>query len=160
VGQVLGFNGANLAWQDTSVGGVQVVDSLGQEVGPLARSLGPLALRQIGPIVFQLGVDSNGFNLNSISFYYTSQNCSGLRYLQQDQTTTLWRTTYIRGTRAFYPSDPLEQINVMSREDIPPNADPNLPGQCKSDVRIISGGSVAIFDLSTLGLVPPFRLEY
>ena len=67
VGQVLGFNGANLAWQDAPVGGVRVVDSLGQVVGPLVNpSTGPFVLRKVGGFLFGL---VRIISFNSLNFY-------------------------------------------------------------------------------------------
>ena len=65
-GQVLGFNGANLAWQAPPVGGVRVVDSLGQLVGPYVGGV----LRKIGGLTFAISVMNNGFYQGGFSYTF------------------------------------------------------------------------------------------
>lgn len=88
LGQVLGSNGANLAWQNPPVGGVRVVDSRGQVVGPLVLSN---VLRQVGSFTFLLHISGNGFDTGgSVVFYHAASNCSDPRYFAETGLD-LWR---------------------------------------------------------------------
>ncbi|MBI2818764.1 MAG: hypothetical protein HYX73_02190 [Acidobacteria bacterium] len=112
-GQVLGFNGANLAWQNPNVGGVTVVDSIGQEVGPLV-TVSTLLLRVNG-FTFWTHVEINGFpqNHDFAVFYHTTSDCSGPRYLVENGGA-FFRASFNSGIQLFYPDDPLQQITINS----------------------------------------------
>ena len=156
-GQVMGFNGANLAWQNSAVGGVRVVDSLGQVVGPF---IPPRAmLREINGLTFVISVSKNGFESDVLQFWHTTSDCSGPRYMES--STFLFRPSDHTSTKLFYAADPPLQFAISSLERIYPPADPSQQGQCERfDPFIHLVGLVASLDLSTLGLVPPFRLEF
>jgi len=159
LGQVLGFNGANLAWQNPPVGGgVRVVDSRGHEVGPLVVPGGSV-LRKVGAFIFQLHVHSDGFGESSLSSSHTTTDCSGTRYIGDD-TSLLYRNSQNTRTQLFYPADPLQEMTFNSFEQVfPPET--GLPPRCwRTNPETFSAGLVATFDLSTLGLVPPFHLEF
>ena len=161
-GQVLGFNGANLAWQIPPVGGVRVVDSLGHDVGPLVMTAGgPTVSRKLGTFTFLLDVGTNGFIIPlHFPFYHTTSDCSGPRYILIEPNS-FWRGSTNIGTQLFYAVDPPQQITVNSIEYFTSPTDPNQPGPCQGfGATTFSGGLVATFDLSTLGLVPPFRLQF
>jgi hypothetical protein len=159
-GQVLGFNGANLAWQNAPVGGgVRVVDSLGNVVGP---AIGPgSALRQVGAFLFAISVGKNSFLNNSLLFEHTSVDCSGPRYIPDDGNT-MARRSQNNSTKLYYASDPLQQITIHSYESVIAGADPDQPGQCNGPATPSTAfyGSVTTVDLSTLNLTPPFHLEF
>ena len=158
-GQVLGFNGANLAWQTPPVGGVRVVDSLGHEVGPFVQT--SAVLRRISGITFLMSVSANGFQPGSFSFVHTTSDCSGPRYYYEDESQ-LYRGASITGAQLFYAADPRQPKQFSSGERIIPPADPNQPGICStfsSPLTLFAGLATAI-DLSTLGLFPPFSLEF
>ena len=159
-GQVLGFNGANLAWQNAPVGGVRVVDSRGQLVGPYVGGV----LRKIGGLTFAISVMNNGFYQGGFSytFYHTTPDCSGPRYLAVF-APSLIRGSITYGTTLFYAADPLQEITFMARENVSSREvpDPSRRGICLPiDPETLSAGLVATFDLSTLRLIPPFRLQF
>ena len=73
----------------------------------------------------------------------------------------LFRQSENTSTLVFYAADPLQQITVNSVENIYPPFDLSRPGECvRFNPTPVSAGLVATFDLSTLGLVPPFRLQF
>jgi hypothetical protein len=159
-GQVLGFNGSNLAWQNVPVGGLRVVDNAGNLVGPAQTA--SQVLRQIGQFTFVLYVGPSGFhNSGSFSFYHTTTDCTGPRYLQDDGTL-FFRRSSNTSTQVFFPADPVQQITMNSEETIVPPADPNLPVPCFGPVTPVKGvfGLATSLDLSTLNLTPPFHLEF
>ncbi|MBI3933287.1 MAG: hypothetical protein HY316_01260 [Acidobacteria bacterium] len=160
-GQLLGFNGANLAWQDAPVGGVRVVDSLGQVVGPLVQS--NLVLRQIGPVPVQIRVSPEGIVRSDfqVAFVHVTSDCSGPRYFAQEPADP-WRRSHVHGAEVFYAAHPLEEITMRSLEVVDGSSDPNQPGRCSPENPpfALSAGALTKFDLSTLGLVPPFHLEF
>jgi len=162
LGQILGFNGANLAWQDAAVGGVRVVDSMGQVVG-LVTPFG--VLRRVNGLTLPLSVTPRGFfgsqqgEAGGMQFIHTSDDCSGPRYLD----IGFVRGAYTFGSRLYYAADPTQQIIQRSLEalDVLPGGDPSQPGFCHPrapTARI--GGPVSVLDLSTLRLEPPFHLEF
>ena len=162
LGQILGFNGANLAWQDAAVGGVRVVDSMGQVVG-LVTPFG--VLRRVNGLNLPLSVTPRGFfgsqqgEAGGMQFIHTSDDCSGPRYLD----IGFVRGAYTFGSRLYYAADPTQQIIQRSLEalDVLPGGDPSQPGFCHPrapTARI--GGPVSVLDLSTLRLEPPFHLEF
>ena len=160
-GQVLGFNGSNLAWQNAPVGGVRALDSLGHEVGPFEMGIsGGIVYRRVGAYSFILRVGINGFTDAGVTFYHTTSDCTETRYLLDDGTG-LVRGGENTSTRLFYTVGPLQQITYNSFEDISPFADPTQPGTChRTNPEIATAGSVTTFDLSTLNLTPPFHLEF
>ena len=159
-GNMLGFNGANLAWQAPPVGGVSVVDSRGQVVGPFVQvPTGNAVLRQIRGFLFRLGVGNNGFqDIGNTVFYHTTLDCSETRYYPESGTQ-LWRNSGNTSTHLFYAADPPEQIIVNSFEHFP--ADPSQRGRCdRVGPYTATAGLATWINLSTLVLFPPFRIEF
>jgi hypothetical protein len=152
-GQLLGFNGANLAWQDATVGGVRVVDSLGQLVGPLIGYSS--ALRKVGNSTFAIQVVPSGFPDNgAFQYSYTSPDCSGTQYLQVSRPELITPSRQ-SGSVLEYVTGPFERVTINSYETSTPTFCQHFPN---NDTNIYGRG--ATFDLSTLGLVPPFHLEF
>lgn len=156
-GEVLGYNGANLAWQAPPIGGVRVVDNVGQVVGPLVQPTG--VLRQIGGFIFLLGVGSDGFHPNGPSgFYHKTPDCSGQRFIPESGTM-LWRIGGNTSTYLFYTADQPQEITVNSIEAFPAN--PNQQGPCsRYNPFTVLGGKATWIDRSTLRLETPFHLEF
>ena len=158
-GQVLGFDGSSLAWQAAPVGGVRVVDRDGQVVGPLVVGR---VLRKIGGFNFLLSVGPVGFlSDETINFYHTTSDCSGPRYFYAgDESKSFSKSAAQRGTELLYVAEPSQQVTVRSYENVPFPPDPNRPVRCIPADQKIWTGLLTTFDLSTLGLVPPFHLEF
>ncbi|MBI2817300.1 MAG: hypothetical protein HYX72_10200 [Acidobacteria bacterium] len=158
IGQVLGFNGANLAWQNAPVGGVRVADSKGQIVGPFTPNA---AIMRISNLVFQIGVDESGFRaVVSTPAYHVSSDCSGPRYYADSFTPNLIRNSVTIGTQLVYGASPLQQITFSSVEHLTAPIVSNLQGSCDKVLYTSSAGVLTTFDLTTLGLTPPFHLEF
>ena len=156
-GQILGFNGANLAWQNAP-GAARVVDSTGQLVGPLVAVNLPAALRKVGDFTFAIQVVPDGFPDNGALLYsYTSHDCSGTQYLRLGRTQLITPSRQ-SGTVLEYVTGPFEMVTINSYE----TSYPGTPRFCinipSKDTGIYGRG--ATIDLSTLGLVPPFHLEF
>ena len=160
-GQVLGFNCAYLAWQNAPVGGVRVVDSRGQDVGPFEQSIGgSFALRRITGFTFALSITKSGFVSGFVNFFHMTSDCSGDRFVIEDGARLVRIAPQING-KLIYAADPLQQITANSLETVTPPADLNMPGHCsRLNPTPELAGLVTTFDLSTLGLVPPFHLEF
>ena len=161
-GQLLSFNGTGLAWQAPAVGGVRVVDSLGHDVGPVIGS--GSALRRMGAFTFLLSVDQSGFRSLSIpnggfTFYHTTLDCSGTRYFPASRGTPLIRFLNNNSTQVFFASDPIQELQIRSYEDV---QDPGQPGTCAGAVpgTVLPVGVATSMSLLALGLTPPFRLEF
>ncbi|MBI3933409.1 MAG: hypothetical protein HY316_01875 [Acidobacteria bacterium] len=161
-GQLLGFNGVNLEWQNAPIGGVRVVDSVGHLVGPFDRStLGDAVLLNNGQNTFVTAISRTGFRNIGAEFFHTTTDCSGPRYMLGSPETIARFAIYSAG-RLYFPLAPFELITYQSVEEFPDWADASQPGPCK--LRNPHSGQVAGFvgtlDVSTLGLVPPFHLEF
>jgi hypothetical protein len=64
----------------------------------------------------------------------------------------------INGSNLFYASGPLVDRTILSIETFSDGADVSRPGSCSATSNVYRSGAVTQFDLSTLGLVPPFTL--
>ena len=142
-----------------------MVDSQGHDVGP-AIALNEV-LRRIGGFTFGLHLDPNksGFydDVQLVNLWHISLDCSGTRYIS-DSGTDLTRSSFNNGVKLYYAADPLQQVTVLSYEEvtIPKGGDlPTQVGYCTT-IQPTTGsyGLIVTFDLSTLGLVPPFHLQF
>jgi hypothetical protein len=160
IGQLLSFDGVNLAWRSLPPGGMHLYDSLGHDVG-VAIDDGTV-LRKIGGIPFRILVTRSGFYDNGGAFYHTSTDCSGSRYVTA-RNDRLAIATLSDGHQLFYATEPIQTFEFQSWEYFknglsqPPTcvqSNPAGPGGT------FSAGLLGVIDLSTLGLVPPFHLEF
>lgn len=167
LGQILGFNGANLAWQNAPVGGVRVVDSVGNLVGPYV--IGPnsgdtnFTLHYLSGHPALITTTADGFPPNGPSsrLFYTSVDCSGDRYVEEEGTNLLRKNRTI-GSRIVYAADPIQQLTIRSYAVVLPNYDWTGPVSCFpiTPSTSIPVGVAIWLDIPTLGLVPPFHLEF
>ena len=158
------------------VGGLRVVDSFGQEVGPVASIFAdqgvPLpslvVLRKIGDAFIMLLVQKDGLGSTQASqanFYHTSSDCSGTRFLPRpspdDPSSQSLYILPVNSPAAFAFTDgPFQVITVRSLEHFHLGDDITQPGSCQSFAPFSdSHGPVQIFTLSALGLTPPFHVE-
>lgn len=154
------------------VGNVRVVDSVGQLVG----FLGPCdvfqtsnsVLRQIEPgLWFCVPVDTTGFRNappTNVNLVYATPDCTGQAYIPWEDTAKVnalfWQMDGTGNTYAVFVRDNTLYYRVgyfVGQLGSYRFLDP--PGPCTPNATSTSFGEARTLDLSTLGLVPPFRIE-
>jgi hypothetical protein len=137
-----------------------LVDSLEQSVGTVVDLSQGTIVRRVGTDLLTMPAPRNGFTSSAITFYHTSSDCSGPRYLvdssngagfayaaQVHETTLLFTRT--RAT-----------IAVGSRETLGATQDPGAMGICARYSAMLSvGPAVALTDTELGNLVPPFHIK-
>ena len=160
-GQVLGFDGAGLAWQNAASGGVHLIDSQGKDVGPFIFSLTGV-LVQLSGRTFRIGASPSGFpDPQSLSvFLHLTTDCSGPRYLRAYSSGVpefvgqSWNTA----TQITYAAAPIQQATFQSTESMPAQ-DLNQPGACHQVTFTGLAGPAVVTSLWNVG-VPPFHLQF
>ena len=141
-----------------------IVDATGTEVGILDLGAG-VVTRKIGDDLLMLSVSPSGFVQRDTTFYHTSADCSGERFLPNNGGVFAFFGWYVGGT-LFYTSladianTPMaEELN--SYEVIRVGDDPSAPGTCTPyPIGLQSAGRVhTVVDPTMTALVPPFRLR-
>lgn len=157
-----GFTPAQLAAGGGS--GFSVVDSQGLLVGAL--DIGEVqmwVLRQVGSAVLLFEVEAEGFvETQGLNFEHLTPDCLGPRYVA---SSALARLTQVVGTTAYYASDPVELKTTAAQELMQPDCVANggtvlANGFCcvpSVDSRRV--GVATTLNLTTLALVPPFRVQ-
>ena len=144
------------ALQGQTGGGLRVVDSLGQEVGPLISS--GFAGVKIGNLVAVVNItpDSIQDNAAFLNFFHTSTNCSGTRYLFNSGQIP-GPGSVVSGT-LYFPVQPYQQLTINSVELFNQGDDVSQPGQCSQAGPQTGGfGTVGTFTLPTF--TPPLHVE-
>jgi hypothetical protein len=155
-----------------TTGGINVVDDVGRIVGQYVESdgWGPSVMRRIHGFVFPLPINGSGFsNAFGISVYFTNLNCTGTGYIAGSlqefvdanlplvipQGESLFGTA--QGT-LIYGGGPSQMVSVQS---IGNSLQTTIPDNCGNfpEPQLMALNPVVSFDLSTLGLVPPFDLN-
>ena len=146
-------------------GGLVVKDSLGQVVGRvlLFENLSDafvVSLVENAPISFR--VNDSGFpNLTaqgSVQFEYTTNNCSGTRYMTSSSGMVEFTVQTTDGQTAYFPKWPLQNLAIQSSEGFGPGENPSGVGTCASfpsDQRRVGLAST----MSLSSLTPPFHIE-
>ena len=150
--------------------GVRLVDGVGNTVPGVVAPIGEGVefTYRAGARVLSSQVDGNGFP-TGLRFVHDEPGCTGSRFRRQDPLR-LVRFAGVADGVAYFADDPIESRTVVSVEE---------SGLAAADCTTAGGtvlangfccfatstpiqaqaGPVATFDLSTLGVVPPFRLE-
>jgi hypothetical protein len=146
--------------------GLRVVDSLGQDVGAFIPGFAALRVSSTGiPVLFQ--VSPAGFvEYSEYRYIYESGDCTGTPYTDTyDQTQYLWTAAAVARGKAVWVSGPVRLVVSHSYEIHYSSADANpghVDGACiaaASNVFAQLLGPAVTLDLSTLNLVPPFRIQ-
>ena len=144
-------------------GGLQVRDSLGQAVGAFYASIreySAYAVRPLNGITVAIPINADGFFRSKTEFWYETSDCSGTKYIyaEYDQFIgPLLSIGRVIGDTLLYSDFPQSIISPYSTQ----NADPTKSQVCTAQpgggpYRV---GEARMIDLSTLNLVPPFRIE-
>jgi hypothetical protein len=141
-----------------------IVDALGAEVGTIELTAG-LVSRKYGDDVVLLPLAPQGFTQADITFFHTSSDCSGPRYLMNNGGLFGYIGSLI-GSSVFYTRladwafTPLS-VPVLSVEVVPVNSDPFQPGACTPQNRgkMSIGVAVGVTDPEIASFQAPFRLK-
>jgi hypothetical protein len=141
-----------------------VIDASGVEVGIVEISTG-LVSRKFGSDVVMLAMAPQGIAQGAITFYHTSANCTGERYLWNNGGLFAYFGQYLGGA-VFYTRladsafTPMAQT-INSREVVNVGSDPMAPGTCIPGPmgNQSMGPAVAVVDPALNSLVLPFRLR-
>lgn len=128
--------------------------------------VGDAALHEINGIWFTLDVDQSGFIQNGVNLWYTTGNCSGTGYLLSWPNWPNGLTYHAHGVYGgvannilYYPDPTAIQARLLlSFQQM--FADGTL-SKCVSSTTGVPQPSAPFlaFDLSQLGLVPPFSIR-
>ena len=128
----------------------RVVDSNGKVVGTFVGST--QAARQINGVWVSFIALNTGFVPDASSsalFLYTTPDCTHQAYIAAGGVL---RSGEIFNNVLYYPANPLQLRAFRSVKD--------FSGQCtETSLQTLIAGPVASFNLSTLGLVPPFEVK-
>jgi hypothetical protein len=141
-----------------------VVDGSGAEVGVVELSSG-LVARKLGADTVLLFVTPQGFYQSDVTFFHTTSDCSGDRYLRNNGGLLAY-FGQMSGSTVFYttlsdasPTAATQMLN--SYEVVRPGADPAAMGECTAggmgDQAV--GVAIAVTDSTVGALVAPFRLR-
>jgi hypothetical protein len=159
----LGYSGP----QGPTGRGLRLVDAAGHTVpGVVARGEGTFLVYRASTRILISEVDGGGFP-SRVQFVHEEPGCAGARFRRQNESR-LVRFAGVDGGVAFFADDPIELHAVVSVEESGYAADgcmaaggTTLPNGfcCFAASFETEAGPVGTFELSALGVVPPFRLE-
>jgi hypothetical protein len=139
-------------------GALILVDAVGQPIGTYYLDFS-VAIK-VGDIAVYIAADTS-FEERTIDFIHNSADCSGPRYLfdQEPSVISVGRTT--DGKTAYYAQlgvAPIQLGTGSSMEEIAQGGDPSQPGTCSPLISELDPYVPALsLDLSTF--TPPFHLQ-
>ena len=148
--------------------GLTVYDNNGQTIGTL---IGPntVVLTLNGQAVETGGLSARGFpssGSSKFTFYHTSTDCSGTRYMDPSQLPVAGFVTNAAGmslpsgfgTTLYYPALPPQPVSVASVETFNDGQSLSGPGQCQQIPPTINipEGVATTFDVTSF--IPPFSV--
>jgi hypothetical protein len=138
-----------------AAGGLQIVDAGGAPVGHLLdRTLGVV---KVGTVPVSVTVDASGIPQSSLTFFYTSIDCTGARLMFMN-TTDLLHPGRALGGRLYFPAGPVQGLVARSQHFFNIGQDPEGAAVCVPFTVTSTFGPAQSADLGTLG-TPPFRIE-
>jgi len=159
-----GATGATGSAGPSGPGALVLVDSLDQTVGvPLDVRQATVA-RQFGSDWVALPVTAIGFPHGSITFFHTSSDCSGARYLMNDNAAGIVFAGQLHATTVVYTRivDPTRSMITLvgSFETVGPNEDLAAAGACTPYSGYLPvGPAITVTDPALATIVPPFHLK-
>jgi hypothetical protein len=139
-------------------GGMVVKDSLGQVVGRWNYNYH--VVRQVGAELLNFYVGSNGFQQGYVTFYYTTPDCTGPRYMFSFRSFGEFYETVATsdGQTGYFASVDVQQLTFQRYQQFGPGQPVSASGTCFSTSFTEKLGLVSTIDLLSLG-TPPFSLE-
>ena len=138
---------------------LRVVDSLGQDVGSFVDDFAVLRVLPSGLI--SLPVYSGGFHETGLNYFFESSDCTGTPYFPSPSGQMFEGNLYPRATaasgKAAWATQPFRVVNSHSHLTYSDSPDNN--NICHTADAVFPMGPAMTLELSTLNLVPPFRIQ-
>jgi hypothetical protein len=150
--------------------GLRLIDGAGRTVPGVISALGEgsFLVYRAGTRILLSALQRDGFQ-PSVQFIHEQPGCAGPPFMRQPREN-LVRSARVAGGIAYFADDPVERHTAVSME----SSGYPTPADCISASGTVlpnglccvafsfqeDAGPPATFDLSTLGIVPPFRLEH
>lgn len=150
-----------------SGGGLTVVDNNGLSIGTLLDPWNGFVVRQVGPDKLLLQLAANGLPQSSITFFHTSTDCTGTRYITNNNGAGFVYSGLVQGSQVVYTRlvDPGWQVALVAKsfETMTAGQDLNTPGLCTSQPRATGtqsmGAAIVVSDPDLAVLAPPLRVQ-
>jgi hypothetical protein len=153
----------------TTIRPVRILDAAGLEVGLIAAPYtfdNNFAVFEVGAQVVSLRTAKSRFKPDDTGFLHLAADCSDQRLVREGRPAPLVRQGIVVAGAAYYAGDPTELRTPVAREFPPedacfggsvlPNGNCCLAGTYGEDY---FGPATVAFEISSLGLTPPFHLE-
>ena len=132
-------------------------------LGTLIDGFNGLVFRQVGPDRLFIQTSANGVAQSAVSFYHTTTDCSGARYLTNQNGAGYFLWGFVSGMQVAYTRfvDPSSTSTtaVRSVERFTVGQDLTAPGTCAAASGNRSIGPVIIVSDPGLAVATPLKLE-
>lgn len=145
-----------------------MVDNNGLSVGTLVDTWNDFIVRQVGPDRLLLQATGIGIVQSAaVSFYHTTPDCSGTRYITNNNGAGLVYWGLVRGAQVVYSRivDPGWEVALVAKstENMTPGQDLTQPGSCSpqpsSTTTQSMGAAIVVSDPDLAVLATPLRLQ-
>lgn len=152
----------------TTIRPVRILDAAGREVGSIGAPQtfdANFAVFEVGTRILSVPVRRTGFPYDDTGFLHVAADCSDQRLIFE-RPTPLVRRGAVIGETVYYAEDPVER-KIPVASEFPPQ-DACFGGSVLANGNCCTmgiypddyyGPAAAAFDISSLGLTPPFHLE-
>lgn len=146
---------------------MMLVDANRAPVGALLDGYNGGVMRQVGPDRVYFQATAAGIPVPTVQFLHTTPNCSGPRYLNNQNGAGLLFFAHVNGSQLAYTRlvDPGYNVALVAKsiEVVAPGQDFTAPGTCypqpDSESQQSMGVAVIANDPSLGALVAPFHIE-
>lgn len=144
-----------------------LVDANGLPVGTLLDGYNGGVMRQVGADRVYFQATAAGIPAPTVQFLHTTTDCSGQRYLNNQNSAGLLYFAQASGAHLAYTRlvDPGYGVGLVAKsiEVVAPGQNMTAPGECypqlENEVQQSMGVAVIANDPSLGALVPPFRIQ-
>jgi hypothetical protein len=140
-----------------------VVDATGARLGTLLDGFNGFVFRQVGPDRLFIQTSANGVTQSAVLIYHTTTDCSGARYLANQNGAGYFLWGFVSGVQVAYTRfvDPstTTTMAVRSVERFTVGQDLTTPGTCGAASGNRSIGPVIIVSDPGLVVAGPLRVE-
>jgi hypothetical protein len=151
---------------ESSASGLRVVDSLGQDVGVLFSDFLLIRTLPSGDAVALAAYHGGFVDSGPAFYYYESSDCTGTRYAPTPTGSVNSAYLYSYATlgrgKAIWAVEPFRMLIYHSYEMYYKDSNLDFNGLCTSQPTrndSLAVGPAVTLELSTLGLIPPFRIQ-
>jgi len=140
---------------------MQVINELGEDVGPYVRNGGDYVALEDGKAAVLLPIAFSGAREStaaSLYVYFTESGCAGTPFVEVASADALGMTLVaeVRGRGAVYPSGAAATLDTKSCRQYPAGSDLLTAVTCQKSVKARLVAPAVVMDVSALG---PFVLK-